>query len=150
MKKSRIAQLISIIFKIMLGLGTIILFFVPTFYDIFSQVTVDKFNNQTFFYKFAFYLCAITGLAIVYQLVKIFNNVYKGSPFNKSMIINLKIIAVLFMVLSLIILIKIIFLPTVISIAVFLIAFIVSLSFYVLSQIFKAAVKYKDEVDYTI
>lgn len=150
MEKSKVAQLVLIIFKLMLCLGTISLFFVPSFYNIFSQIAVAKFNEQTFYYKIVFYLCAVIGLTIVYQLIRIFNDVYKGSPFKKNTVINLKVVAVLFMILAFIILIKIIFIPTVISIAVFLVAFIASLSFYVLSQVFKAAVKYKNEVDYTV
>lgn len=147
MKKSQIAQFISVILKIMLILGTACLFFIPRLYNLFSEV---KFLSQTIYYMIAFYLCAILSLGIIYELIKIFDVVYKGSPFKKSIEIGLKKIAILFMVLAIIIIVKIIFIPTIISVAISFITFIVSLSFYVLSQIFKVAIEYKNEIDLMI
>ena len=54
------------------------------------------------------------------------------------------------MSLSLVVLLKTIFIPTVLSIAVIIVTFITSLCFYTLSQIFKVAIEYKDEVDHTV
>jgi hypothetical protein len=150
MVKSKIAKIISIIFKLMLVFGVISLFFIPKIYNAFADAQIIDFEDQTIFYKIAFYLCAIGSIGIVYELIKIFDNVYKGSPFKKSIEIGLKIIAVLFMILSIIVGIKIIFIPTILSAAVSLITFIASLSFYVLSQVFKVAIEYKDEIDFTV
>ncbi len=144
MEKSKIAKFISIILKLMLIFGIICLFFIPQLYNLFSEV---KFSSQTIYYIIAFYLCAILSLGVIYELIKIFDIIYKGSPFKKSIEIRLKKIAVLFMILTIIIVIKIIFILTIISIAVSLITFIASLSFYVLSQIFKVAIEYKNEID---
>lgn len=149
MGKSKIAQFISIIFKVMLVLGTISLFFIPKIYDAFSGIDIS-FGNQSIYYQIAFYLCAIGSLIVVYELTKIFNDVYKGSPFKKSIEISLKRIAVLFMILFIIVAVKIIFIPTVVSAAIALVLFIASLSFYVLSQVFKVAIEYKAEIDYTV
>lgn len=150
MEKSKIAQLVSIILKLIFIIGIISLFFIPILYDTFSGIEITEFSKQTLYYKITFYLCALGGLAIIYQLVKVFNDVYKGSPFNNKTVINLKVIAVLFMILSVMVSVKVIFISTVVSMTVSLVTFIASLSFYVLSQVFKAAVKYKDEVDYTV
>lgn len=150
MKKSKIAQFVSIILKLLLGIGIVSLFFVPTLYDVFSSLYGETFNNQTIYYRIAFYLCAIFSLGIIYELISIFNSVNKGSPFKKATVVNLKIIAVLFMFLSIIIAVKIIFIPTIISISISLITFIASLAFYVLSQVLKAAAEYKNEVDYMV
>ncbi|MGE5456305.1 MAG: DUF2975 domain-containing protein [Ignavibacteriales bacterium] len=150
MKKSRIAQFVSIILKLMLVLGVASLFFLPTLYDTFSGIQETTFNEQTIYYRVAFYMCAIGGLTIVYCLIKVFKNVYNGSPFKKETVINLKAIAILFMILSIIIAIKIIFIPSIISISVLLVTFMASLSFYVLSQVFKVAIEYKDEIDQTV
>ena len=54
------------------------------------------------------------------------------------------------MSLSLAVLLKTIFIPTILSIAVIVVTFITSLCFYTLSQIFKVANEYKDEVDYMV
>jgi hypothetical protein len=150
MKKSRVAQFISIILKLMFFLGIIGIIFIPKLYNTFSDIQGINFEEQSNYYKIAFYMCAIGGLCILYELIRIFNDVYKGSPFKRAIEVGLKKIAVLFMLLSLIVGIKIIFIPTVLSAAVSLITFIASLSFYVLSQIFKVAIEYKNEIDFTV
>jgi uncharacterized membrane-anchored protein len=150
MKKSKIAQFVSIILKLIFGIGIISLFFIPKLYDSFSSNQVMPFNEQTIYYRITFYLCAIGSLAIVYQMMIIFSNVYKDNPFRKATVTGLKMIAVLFMVLSIMVAVKVIFIPTIVSVAVSFITFIASLGFYVLSQIFKVAIEYKDEVDYTV
>ena len=97
-----------------------------------------------------FYICYLLCLGIIFTLNYIFKNIYKQSPFNKTIEKSLKVIAILFMTLSVIVLIKTIYIPTILSIAVIVVTFITSLCFYTLSQIFKAAIEYKNEVDYTV
>jgi hypothetical protein len=150
MGKSNIAQLVSIILKLMFVIGVICLFFVPMLYDVFSGIQIKTFNALNIYSKIAFYICAVGGLTIIYQFIRIFNDVYKGSPFKMETVINLKIIAVLFMILSGILVAKIIFIPTVISAILSFVTFVASLGFYVLSQVFKSAVEYKDEIDHTV
>ncbi len=149
MKKSAISKFISITLKVTFVLGIVSLFFIPRLYNMFPELKVS-FEDQTVFYQIAFYICAIGSLGIVYELIRIFDNIYKGSPFKKQMVINLKIIAILFMFLSLIITTKTVFMTTLLSVVVSFVTFIVSLCFYVLSQIFKSAVEYKNEVDLTV
>lgn len=148
--QSKISKLISIILNIMLIGGSICLFFLPKLYNLFSIDGIRNFNNQSIYYQIAFFLCYIICLVIIFELTKIFNHIYKDSPFTKNIENTLKIIAVLFMTLSLIVFIKTIFIPTILSIAVVIVTFIASLSFYVLSQIFKVAIQHKDELDYTV
>jgi hypothetical protein len=150
MERSKIAKLVSIILKLIFACGVISLFFVPYIYDAFSDAQVLDFAKQSAFYKVAFYFCAVVSLGIVYELIKIFNDVYNGSPFKKPIEIGLKKIAVSFMILAIVVGIKIIFIPSILSVAVSFITFIASLSFYVLSQVFKVAIEYKDEIDFTV
>ena len=150
MVKSRIAQIVSTILKLMLISGIISLIFIPKLYDMFADKEVLDFSQQTIYYRVAFYACFIGSLCILFELIKIFNNMYKESPFKKSLEYGLKRIAVWFMVLSMIVSVKIIYIPTILSASVALITFIASLSFYVLSQVFKVAIEYKDEIDHTV
>ena len=80
----------------------------------------------------------------------IFKSIYKSSPFIKKVEISLKIVAILFMILCLIVLLKAFYMPTILSFGVIVVTFITSLCFYTLSQIFKVAIEYKNEVDFTI
>ena len=58
--------------------------------------------------------------------------------------------AIMFMLLFLIVIIKSIFIPNLLSFVVAIICFIASLSFYVLAEVIKSAIKYKNEVDFTV
>lgn len=150
MQKSKISKIIEILFKIILIIGIICLFFIPRLYDLLKDFGIPTFNSQTIYYRIAFYLCYIISLGIIFTLNIIFKNIYNDSPFKKIIESSLKVIAILFMLLAVIITIKTIFIPTVLSIAVIVVTFIASLCFYTLSQIFKVAIQYKNEVDYTI
>lgn len=149
MKKSKIAVILSILLKIIFIIGVICLFFLPQLYNIFSGIEI-AFEQQTIWYMSAFYLCYLVSLLLILELIRIFDNIYKDSPFKKQTELSLKRIAILFMVLAIVVAVKTIFIPTILSIAVAVITFIASLSFYVLSQIFKVAIEYKQEVDYTV
>lgn len=150
MQKSPIAKIITIVLDIILIGGLVLTFFIPTLYDIFKIPNVSTFQSHTFLYKLAFYLCYFTFLGIIFLLIKVFHLVYRESPFKKELVLFLKSIAVLFMTLAIIIFIKSIFIPSILSIVAIVITFIASLSFYCLSQVFKTAIAYKHEIDFTI
>lgn len=150
MKKSFLAKFIWIILIIILILGSTGLFFLPSLYDLFKGNDVKEFALHTLAYKLAFYSCYIICLIIVYKLTCLFKYIFKCTPFRKEVEKALKISAILFMLLFVIIIIKAIFIPTLLSVAVAFVCFIASLSFYVLAEVIKAAIVYKNEVDYTV
>lgn len=150
MKRSKTSIIVSIILKITLVSGSICLFFIPKFYDLFYKTKEITFVGQTIYYQIAFYLCAILSLGIIYELIKIFDYINKNNPFNIIVEKRLKIIAVIFMILSVIVLIKVIYIPTLLSLVVVFLTFIGSLCIYALSQVFKKAIEYKEEMDVTI
>ena len=150
MKKSKIAQFLLIILYLLLGIGIICLIPLPWLYNLFSDGQITTFQDQTIYYQIAFYMCYSISLGIVYTIIHIFHFVYSGTPFRKELEHDLIIVAILFMSLAAIIGIKTVFIPTILSAAVALVTFIASLSFYVLSQIFKVAIEYKQEIDYTV
>lgn len=150
MKKSFLAKLISIIFIIILIGGIISLPFIPKLYDLLKDPYIQGFKTHHIAYQLAFYTCFILCLIIIFNLNEVFTNVYKSSPFNKKVENSLKISAVLFFQLSLIVIVKALFIPTLLSYAVAFICLIASLSFYVLSAVIKKAIEYKNEIDYTV
>ena len=149
MEKSIISRIVSIILIILLIGGIVCLFFLPYLYDL-TGASKTLFTNQKLYYKILFYLCYIISLIIIFILSRIFNVVYKTNPFNKLMMNYIKYLSVLFMTLALLVGIKICINPTVLSIAVVVLTFIVSLCFYVVGEVFKVAINYKEEVDYTV
>lgn len=150
MIKSKIAKFISIIFIIVLILGIGGFFFLPKLYDIFKAPVVAEFNAHHLAYRCAFYACYIICLMVVYNLMKLFKYIYSDTPFRKEIEIILKQCAVMFMVLAIIVAIKIFFIPTLLSLAVAFVCFVASLSFYCLAEVIKAAIAYKNEIDYTV
>ena len=149
MQKNKLSKTISILLKIILVIGIILIPFIPTIFNLIGTENLKEFHEQTIFYKIALFSCYFISLTIIFILIQMFNQVYKD-PFSIITEKYLKIISILFMTLSIIIFIKIFFIPTIISIAICVITFIVSLCFYTLHEIFKVANSNKKELDYTI
>ncbi len=150
MKKSFIARIISILLVILFSIGTACLFFIPSLYDYFKEGSVLPFQEQSILYKFAFITCYINCLIIISQLTRLFHIIYKDSPFRREIETSLKVMAILFMMLFIIVGVKAIFIPTLLSFVVVLLCLLISLSFYVLAEVIKVAIHYKDEVDWTV
>ena len=149
MKKSKVFIIVYYLFYVILGGGVIVTVFLPQLYDMFSTVSI-VFIDHSLLYKIAFYSCYIISLAIVFELLLMFKTIYKETPFKKEVETRLKIIAVLFELLAIIIFIKNIFMPTLLTFAILIITFMVGLCFYVLAEVFKTAIAYKNEIDYTV
>ena len=105
MKKSVLAKAVSILLIVILIVGIGCFIFIPELYDMFKGSDIDLFKKHMLIYRLAFYMCYIIGLYIVYRLIGLFNIVYSGSPFNKKLEDTLKVIAVMFMILFLIVII---------------------------------------------
>lgn len=150
MKKSFVARCVSIIFVIILVGGIGCLLFLPQLFDYFKLDGVTSFYYRPVIYKIALYFCYLLCLGLVYKLSSLFNMIYKDTPFKKEVEKSLKISAIIFMILSIIVLVKAFFIPTLLSFVVSLICFIASLAFYVLADVIKAAILYKEEIDYTV
>ena len=148
--QNKLTKFIYYLFNIIFIIGIILLPFIPTIYNIIRTENLNYFKDQTIIYQITLYICYLISLTIIYLLILLFKHLYKDSPFTIYTEKYLKIISLLFIILSLIIFIKLFFIPTIISIAICVITFIVSLCFYTLSQIFKEANNHKKELDYTI
>ena len=150
MKKSKIAKMVTITFIILIIIGLIGIVIVPQVYDLVKGDAIERFSEHTIYYKIAFYVCYLIGLFILYKLYDTFNYIYNVNPFTSKIEKNLKIIAVSFMILFIIVLVKSIFIPTPLTFGVIIICFVVSLCFYLLAEIIKKGIIYKDEVDSTV
>lgn len=150
MKKSKIAKIIEFLLTILLIGGLLCLFFIPELYNYFKDDTVMPFQIHSIYYRFAFYNCYIICLVILGHLIVLFHQVYNHSPFQKKVVLALNNSAILFMLLFTIVILKAFFIPTLLSFVCAFICFMVSLSFYVLKEVIKSAIVYKNEVDYTV
>ena len=150
MKKSNIAKIVTIVFIILIVCGAICLIPLPQIYDLVKGDGIESFMEHTIYYKVAFYGCYLISLFILYKLYDTFNYLYKVNPFTVKIEKNLKVVAILFMILSVIVFGKGIFIPTPLTFGVVLICFVVSLCFYLLAEVIKKGIILKDEVDSTV
>ncbi len=150
MEKSFIAKMIWLILIILLVVGFASLFFLPLLYDFFKEPAVPNFHNHSLVYRIAFYTCYLLGLGVITELQILFKKIFTKSPFCKEVESSLKVSAILFMFLFLIVIIKALFIPTLLSLVVAIICLLASLSFYVLAEVIKAAIYYKKESDLTV
>lgn len=118
MKKSKIAKIVWIIFIILLVGGVGCLFFLPSLYDFFKESIVSSFKSHSIYYQIAFYICYIICLILIYELMILFRQVYNGSPFKKQVVSTLNVSSILFMMLSIIVMIKTFLIPTLLSFVV--------------------------------
>ena len=150
MKKSKIAKIVTITFIVLIAIGALCLIPLPKIYDLVKGDSIKLFSEHTIYYQVAFYICYLIGLFILYMLYNTFNYLYKVNPFTKKIEVNLKVVAVCFMILSIIVLIKSFFIPTPLTFGVIIICFVVSLCFYLLAEVIKKGIILKDEVDLTV
>ena len=150
MNKSNLSKIICILLKVIFAIGIILIPFIPTIFNLIGTENLKTFQEQNILYQIAAFVCYFISLLIILVLIKMFDKIYKDNPFTNFTEKSLRLISILFMILSFIIFIKIFFIPTIISIAICVITFIVSLCFYTLSEIFKVANQNKKELDFTI
>ncbi len=150
MKKSKIAKVIWVLLIIILVLGIGCLFFLPRLYDLFKDPSIDAFAEHTLVYRAAFFMCYIICFVIIYKLICLFKYVFSDTPFKKEVEKILKVCAILFMILVVIVTVKAFFIPTILTFGVIFVCLLASLSFYCLAEVIKAAICYKKEIDYTV
>ena len=150
MERSITTKLLLIILTVILCVGIVSTFFVPMLYNLVRGEGVMAFTEQNIFYQIGFYACYFICLTINYVLIRILKTVHSESPFKPETVKKLKVITVLFMLIAIIVGVKCIFIPTILSMAIVVLSFIASQSFYVLSQVFKMAVNFKHEIDFTV
>ncbi len=150
MKKSKIAKIIWVLLIIIMILGIGCLFFLPRLYDLFKDPSIETFGEHTLIYKTAFFMCYRICFIIIYELICLFKYVFSDTPFKKEVEKILKLCAILFMLIFLIVTIKAFFIPTILTFGVAFVCLLASLSFYCLAEVIKAAICYKNEIDYTV
>lgn len=146
--KNSLSNFIEIFSKIIFILGIIITITLPFL----LQKYVEWFNphlNYTFS-LIILYVSSVPALIIIYSFIKIFKNLKKDNPFITDNVKRLKIISICSLIIAIEYIVGMFFIMSVfeiILIAVFLIAWIGG---YILSELLKKAIEYKEENDLTI
>lgn len=146
--KKSLSNFIEISLKIIFAVGIIIYLALP----ILLNKYVEMFN-PILSYTAALvilYISGIPALIIVYAFIKMFETLKNDNPFVRENVTYLKIVSVCSLLISIIYIIGMFFIVSVfeiVAIAIFIIAF---LGTYVLAELLKKAIEYKEENDLTI
>ena len=146
--KNSLSNFIEIFSKIIFILGIIITITLPFL----LQKYIEWFNphlNYTFS-LIILYVSSVPALIIIYSFIKIFKNLKKDNPFIMDNVKRLKIISVCSLIIAIEYIVGMFFIMSVfeiILIAVFLIAWVGG---YILSELLKKAIEYKEENDLKI
>ena len=143
--KNSLSNFIEICLKIVFVLGIIIYITLPFLLSKY----VELFNPVLKYIPalIILYVSGIPALVIVYRFIKIFNTLKLDNPFTIENVKHLKVVSICSLIISIEYIIGIFFIMSIfeiILIAVFVIAW---LGAYILSELLRKAIEYKEEND---
>ena len=146
--KKSLGKLIEICLILLMIVGIIIVLGLPYFLQKYVELT----NSQIEYYPSlaTLYVSGIPALIIVYQFIKIFHTLGEDNPFQKSNVKSLKIISICSFIITIEYMISIFFIKSVFSIVIIGVFAIAWLGGYILSELLKKAIDYKEENELTI
>lgn len=146
--KNSISTIIGMCIKLIFVLGSIITITLPFLLKKYVEIFNPVLNYNAAL--IILYVSSIPALIIVYQFIKIFGTLSKDDPFIMENVKSLKMISICSIIIAIEHMIGIFFIVSVfeiILIAVFIIAW---LGGYILAELLRKAIEYKEENELTI
>ena len=148
--KRSISNMLKIGLQIVAVIGILVMIFLPFILNIYQKIWNIELGNLYIPLLCIMYLSGVPAVILVYQFIRLFDSLKKDMPFVRENINYLKNASTCSLIIAIeyiigIFLFKSIFVAIVIG--VFLIAW---LGLYILAELFKQAVAYKEENDLTI
>lgn len=124
----------------------------PWLFDLFVNLGyLDQVNGfMTNYFMFILYITGMVSLIILNEMRKIFYSLEAKNPFIYENVRSLKKMSTCAIIISLLYISKVIIYNSIMTMLVVLVFFLASLFALVLSEVFKSAVKYKEENDLTV
>jgi hypothetical protein len=146
--KKSLSSLIEICLKIIMIIGIIIVLGLPFF----LQKYAEWMHPQIEYYPSLaiLYASGIPALIIVYRFIKIFHTLKEDNPFNMENVKNLKVISNCSLLIMLEYMVGIFFITSVFAIVIIGVFAVVWLGCYILAELLKKAIDYKEENELTI
>jgi hypothetical protein len=145
-----LSGVVKYVFDLTFLLGALVLLTLPfslkMCFDNYIWTEGEYFWFLFFFLEFT----GILGLAIIYELRKMFQQINKNEPFVRQNVTSLKKIAGLALLIAAAYVVKIIFYISFLTIIIAIAFVIFGLSGLVFSEVFRQAVRFKEENDLTI
>ena len=146
--KNSLSTFIEICLKIVLVLGIIIYITLPFLLNIY----MEWFNPVLKYVPtlIILYASGIPALIIVYKFIRIFNTLKKDNPFIMENVKPLDVISICSLIISIEYIIGMFFIVSVFEIIIIAVFIIVWLGGYILSELLRKAIEYKEENELTI
>ena len=146
--KKSLSSLIEICLKIIMIIGIIIVLGLPFF----LQKYAEWMHPQIEYYPSLaiLYASGIPALIIVYRFIKIFHTLKEDNPLNMENVKNLKVISNCSLLIMLEYMVGIFFITSVFAIVIIGVFAVVWLGCYILAELLKKAIDYKEENELTI
>lgn len=146
--KKSLSNFIEIGLKIIFVVGIIIYLTLPILLNKYVEIFNPILNYTVALV--VLYISGIPALIIIYAFIKMFETLKNDNPFVRENVTYLKIVSVCSLLISIIYIIGMFFIVSIfeiVAIAIFIIAF---LGTYVLAELLRRAIEYKEENDLTI
>ena len=146
--KKSLSNFIEIGLKILFVVGIIIYLTLPILLNKYVEIFNPILNYTVALV--VLYISGIPALIIIYAFIKMFETLKNDNPFVRENVTYLKIVSVCSLLISIIYIIGMFFIVSIfeiVAIAIFIIAF---LGTYVLAELLRRAIEYKEENDLTI
>ena len=146
--KNSLSNFIAICLKIIFVVGIIIYITLPFLLNMY----VELFNPVLKYIPalIILYASGIPALIIVYKFIKIFNTLKQDNPFIIENVKHLKVISICSLIISIEYIIGMFFIVSIFEIILIAVFIIVWLGGYILSELLRKAIEYKEENDLTI
>ena len=146
--KNSLSNFIEICLKIIFVMGIIIYIALPWLFRWYVNVFNPILNYTPALV--ILYVSGIPALIIVYKFIKIFETLKLDNPFVLENVRHLKVISVCSLIISIEYIIGMFFIVSIFEIILIAVFIIVWLGGYILSELLRKAVEYKEENDLTI
>ena len=146
--KKSLSNFIEIGLKIIFVVGIIIYLTLPILLNKYVEIFNPILNYTAALV--VLYISGIPALIIIYAFIKMFETLKNDNPFVRENVTYLKIVSVCSLLISIIYIVGMFFIVSIfeiVAIAIFIIAF---LGTYVLAELLRRAIEYKEENDLTI
>lgn len=146
--KKSLGTLIEICLKLVMAVGIVIVIGLPFFlekYRAWMHPQIEYYPTLAILY-----LSGIPALIIVYRFIKIFHTLGKNNPFCMENVKHLKVISICAFIIMLEFAVGIFFITSVFAIVIIGVFAVTWLGSYILSELLKEAIKYKEENELTI
>lgn len=145
-----ISNFIKVVLQIVFVFGIAVVIFLPWVVDYYFKII--RGNSYDYYYNFLImlYISGIPMLIIVFEFIKLFDSLKKEEPFVIENAKHLKVASICSSIISIEYVVGVFVFRSIFTLIITGIFLIAWLGLYILSELFKQAVKFKEENELTI